>query len=705
VVGVPDQEVGQYLERQAEQAWAEERGAGGARATSLRVRAAQGMPLGQTAPLRLLRLVGAYAEEPSFAALAALARHPDVERWLLKSLAAGSRVECWLDEMDCYQTEHVPGVLGESSKAATQESSPTWNVAAPGDHDDAVLSQPLQGARTRGGQPRNATPPSDTAAAQVWEVQEAVGQLVGELGSGARRGLLAWAEALRALMARVYGDLQLNRYDPGQRRTIEGNVAVRNAIVELERLERQSAGRGGEGLSPECSATEAIDMVVEIAGAGTVPEEGDEDSIELLGWLELLLDPAPAAIITGLNDGVVPARRAGDGFLPDGLREQLGMASNRRRLSRDLYTLAALAGSRQVSLIAGRRAGDGTPLAPSGLLFACAAEEAVERIRLFTGDVGHGPQARIARRTRPGAVNRFTEMPRIEVEPVTSMRVTSFRTFLASPYLFYLQDVLGLEERDDGAVELNPLAYGSLIHEVLERFGRGDARHSTDEGRVEQCIMDELSALARRQFGVDPPACIWLQLEFARRRLREFAGLQVERCRDGWLIEHVEWRPPGGPALMSVDGAAFGLRGKIDRVERHESGQRWAVLDYKTGDSVDHPRKAHRGRAGWRDLQLPLYRHLASALSLPQDPEHLVLGYVALPRMPGDVQVLEAKWSEEELGEADEVAREVIRSVRRGEFDRVGERPPAEGVLAALCGVGFVGSGRRAQRGGEGDDA
>lgn len=653
VIGVPDAEVVPHVERKAEAVEAvhgDERRPG-----ALRVRAATGRPMLQTAPLRLLAAVREHAAHGTFAGFASLVRHPDVERHLVQVLAGGEArgAEWWLDELDCYQADHIPG-------------------AADGDWltESARARQVLEALRA--------------------SVQELLGDVVG----GGLRPLHAWAAPLRKFLARVYGNVRLSRNDPTHRGMLAGNMALRDAIMEMERLGARDAAQLG---AATCSVVQAIDMVLDIAGAGFVPEEGDEQSVELLGWLELPLDPAPVAILTGMNDGIVPASTTGDSLLPDSLREALGIASNRTRFARDLFNLAALCATRQVTLIAGRHSSDGSPLAPSRLLFACEPQRAVERISAFTSDSSPVARLKLALRVQPGSTSGFTTVPIIPTEAVTSLRVTSFRTFLASPYLCYLQDILGLEERNDRAVELDAMGFGSLLHDVLKRFGRSDARHSGDERRIEECLLDELSTIARRRYGPEPTVSVWLQLQFAGRRLREFAQFQAERRREGWLIEHVEWRPPAGPAPFPVDGEPFGLRGKIDRIERHETGSMWAVLDYKTGNEVSKPDTAHRGRAGWRDLQLPLYRHLAAALSLPQEPERLVLGYIALPRKPGGVALLDASWTAADLAGADEAARDVIRRVRRGEFREIGNKPPDDGIFAALCGVGFIGAIRRAR--------
>jgi len=101
------------------------------------------------------------------------------------------------------------------------------------------------------------------------------------------------------------------------------------------------------------------------------------------------------------------------------------------------------------------------------------------------------------------------------------------------------------------------------------------------------------------------------------------------------------------------------------------------------------PEKAHRRQGEWIDLQLPLYRHLAVALGI-QDP--IQLGYVVLPNDPKKTDILIAEWTEADLKEADRVAEDVVRAVRKEKF-----WPPAEShtgffnEFSAICQDGHFG--------------
>src|SRR5207248_9646237 len=135
-----------------------------------------------------------------------------------------------------------------------------------------------------------------------------------------------WAEPLRAVLAAVYGTRELDRERSEDRYLYEALKHLAEALDELARLP--------SALQPAVDARQACRIVLGLlAGEGIPPPEKSE-SIELLGWLDLPLDDAPAAIVTTFNEGWVPSSSTADAYLPNRLREALGLMHNDRRLAR-----------------------------------------------------------------------------------------------------------------------------------------------------------------------------------------------------------------------------------------------------------------------------------------------------------------------------------------------------------------------------------
>ncbi|MCH8924454.1 MAG: PD-(D/E)XK nuclease family protein, partial [Planctomycetes bacterium] len=138
-------------------------------------------------------------------------------------------------------------------------------------------------------------------------------------------------------------------------------------------------------------------------------------------------------------------------------------------------------------------------------------------------------------------------------------------------------------------------------------------------------------------------------------------------------------------AGLDVDGERFGLSGRIDRIDfRPDSGE-WTVFDYKTSENAKTPEQAHFKRnQGWVDLQLPLYRHMLTGITGLKI-ENPTLAYINLPKSLDAVAMTPAQWTNDELADADEAAREVIRSIRAGRFEINPDYKFAYDDFAVLC--------------------
>ena len=593
-------------------------------------RYAAGSPVERSGPCRLLGAVADYLGGRRVAAFAALVRHPAVHDWLTGRGIRGD----WLSELDDYYVRHLP------------------------DRVDGTWLGPAE------------------RSSLIGQIHRAVAELVGPLGSGKRK-LGEWGQLLVGLLGRVFGGNRLDRAAEPDR-TI---LAACKQVGELLERHREVPS----GLAPELSGPDVLRLVLrELEGAGLPPPTG-RGAVELLGWLELPLDDAPAMVVTGFNEGIVPGSLGGDLFLPNALRLRLGIEHNDRRYARDAYALSALAASREeLKLIVGRRTAEGDPLAPSRLLFACRPDRAARRALALLRPGAARPAVPLVGGLRPGKGGSRFAIPPPEplAQPVDSMRVTEFRDYLACPYRYYLRHRLGLESRRDAGDELDAASFGSLAHDVLEQFGRSDVAGAIEPDLILAQLHALLDELVLARHGEAPLPAVRVQVEQLRRRLAALASWQAKWAQEGWQIEHVEDRAVDLEAPLVVDGRTMRLRGRIDRIDVNRKTGQVVIFDYKTSDSPRDPDRAHRQAGRWIDLQLPLYRHLAAGLGITGP---VGLGYIVLPKDTTKTGQLLAEWTGEELAEADGVAEGVIRDVWAERF-----WPPASPAPALLEEFGAI---------------
>ena len=631
-VGVPDSRIAPAVEERLGEC-------------GLKVHNALGQPLLHTGPARVLSAVANLLESLWFRDLANLARHPAVESWLEHQGVSPD----WLLELDDYSARHFPARLDDPGP---NRKSRRWRTSS----DRKALAQAIA----------------------------AIEELLAPLRRR-KQPVTDWIAPIRELLLGVFGIRPLDRDHPEDRKTLSVIERIEEALVIIEDLP--------PSLAPRITGAEAVRLVLRELEVQLVIDPPGENQVALAGWLDLPWDDAPALVVTGMNEGIVPTSQNPDAFLPNSLRRQMNLDDNDRRLARDAYALSVLAASRrELRLILGRRTQENDPLSPSRLLFACEPEEMPARVqRLFSTPKSLRNRVEIADGLSPAGEGVPYSVPRPQPlpEPVTSMRVTEFSAYLECPYRYYLAYRLRLQAPEASAEELPPNAFGDMIHDVLEKFGEEPLiNHSTDAERISEFLSDTLSTQTLRKFGRHPLPAVRIQIEQARLRLEGFANWQAKWAGEGWEIRFAEQAVAGEQAPFLVDGEPMYLRGRMDRIDVREraGGLEVTILDYKTSDTGASPDEKHRDKEGrWTDLQLPLYRHLMKAVEGLPESENIQLGYIILPKRTVDIGFRPAEWTEADLADADQAAADVVRAIRREIFWPPNPNPRYFAEFAAIC--------------------
>ncbi|MFM7056696.1 MAG: PD-(D/E)XK nuclease family protein, partial [Planctomycetota bacterium] len=420
-----------------------------------------------------------------------------------------------------------------------------------------------------------------------------------------------------------------------------------------------------EQILPRCSADQAIQLLLRQVADLQQSREIANDGIDLVGWLDLPLDDSPLLVLTGFNEGAVPQSMAADAFLPDSLRTRLGLKDNRFRYARDACALhAILQSQRELVVTFGRTSASGDPLSPSRLWFACSPEEIRHRIAWFYAD--EEPQAAPDLETHdtstsslPRSHSRFTIPAPVPQPPPAAIPVTAFREYIACPYRYHLRRELGLEFVDGHVREIDALAFGNLVHAVLNHFGQSPLRNAHEPEAIRTLLVDTLRRLALEQYGRTRSATVNVQLRMLENRLIAFSDWQATEATAGWRILHTEKRFED-PEFTDAKGRKVLLHGRIDRIDRHQQTGEYRVIDYKTSEKANSPHATHRKGSDWIDLQLPLYRLLARAAGLEG---HMQLGYVQLPGDTNNLGFDKAEWDETDLQNAETLARSLAADI------------------------------------------
>lgn len=590
-----------------------------------------GKPLREHPLYRLLEAYRALVGERSYPALSGLVRHPDALRSLKH--AHGIAAVSLLGELDEFQNRFLPGTIADF---------PAHLERAPDDFRN--LAQAIR-----------------------W-----IGRITEDFDSTQP------IPALRAFFQDIYRGRTLQAGDP-----LDEAFAAAARVLDSTLREAETAAA-----ALALGKHEILDLLLERAAGRRYYPEHRGARVDLEGWLEIPWNDAPFLLVTGMNEGLVPASHMDDAFLPDTLRRALGLRSEEMLLAVDTFLMQGMIASRRTGgravFIAGKTSTRGDPLKPSRLLFQCRDEELAERAARLFGE----PEER--RDGYPASISfRLDPSPPPDLPPdritLKDLSVTAFKDYLACPFRFYLKHILGMEELSDRKTELDVMEFGTLVHFALQRMAQNERmRSSEDEHRIARFLHAQAEAWARERFGESPPLTVQIQLDAARSRLSAAARVQAALAAEGWEIIRSEMKIRG-----RMNGMA--LSGRIDRVDRHRRTGAIRLLDYKTSDEAVPPEKSHLESASgelrpyarvsfgakekrWADLQLPLYY-----LLLPDDEAFkgpAEIGYFNIPKATGDTGVsLWEEFSNTLLDSARRCAEGVIEDIRRRRF-----WPPAEDV-------------------------
>jgi ATP-dependent helicase/nuclease subunit B len=474
------------------------------------------------------------------------------------------------------------------------------------------------------------------------------------------------AATLRGALAQLLGDQEYDLARDDHAALAEearqlGELLQRFAEVE-ERFPRLSRAAAGLVLKRM------------LQSARRFPER-PEGAWDLQGWLELPYEDAPHLVLAGLNEGALPETIRGDPFLPNALRETLGMRGNDDRFRRDQVLLECLLRSRaeegRVDLIVPRMSDEGDPLQPSRLLFACSDEELVPRAKRLFAELPPPPPS-------PPRLPAWRLKP-LAVRPPTVFSPSALKAYLSCPYRYYLRYVLRMEAVEVGKRELSASTFGDLCHHALEMLGRDAAmRDVTDAAALGRYLEEAFEAEADRLLGAVDAFALKVQLESGRARLAAAAAVEAEQRALGWRIEQVEH-----PWKLELEGIT--IQGRIDRIDRNLGTDEYRLIDYKTNEQGKPPEKAHwvRHRPGdthvlpesifamdgaewrWLDLQLPLYL-LAIRTSFRAQAS---AGYFVLPKIKEETGLrLWEQLTPEHLVHAERCAVAIARAVAARRF-------------------------------------
>lgn len=197
---------------------------------------------------------------------------------------------------------------------------------------------------------------------------------------------------------------------------------------------------------------------------------------------------------------------------------------------------------------------------------------------------------------------------------------TSFEMYAACPYRYFLSQRLRVEPTKSPYIRhtLDPLEFGTLIHDILEQFSLRRLRRKNKNPTIDKQIKymtqevdSSISKLKEQTPGLSEGAWKiersrilhvlhrWLRNESSTARYPEMRQIEAEYSFGNDNQPSVN--------IQTLSGQSIRFKGQVDRIDISKDGKKVIVYDYKSGSSFNYRKLTSDPVSRGKRLQLPIY--------------------------------------------------------------------------------------------------
>lgn len=296
------------------------------------------------------------------------------------------------------------------------------------------------------------------------------------------------------------------------------------------------------------NTADARAFLSDVIGTATVRADMQPDvGVCVLGTIESRMQTADVVILTGLNEGMFPARGYENAWLPKSTAEKIGLPSPDRKVSLQALDFMNLSCGKNIYWTRSRTAGG----------VATTESRFISRVRAAGAQFRDDVAAQILNAVRGRDVHESNPLDKAAPQPPadwSDVYVTELEMLIHNPYAFYARHILRLRPMDDYWVGPDARTFGNLVHSVLEDAPEFNADK----------LQTEMSRRAAQLVGTDS-----VMYHFWQRRFVEIAPVAAE------LLSALPRPVPEISGAVNIAGRR--VRARADWV--YDGG----VMDVKTG--------------------------------------------------------------------------------------------------------------------------
>ncbi|MBP1747830.1 MAG: hypothetical protein H6Q52_369 [Deltaproteobacteria bacterium] len=364
------------------------------------------------------------------------------------------------------------------------------------------------------------------------------------------------------------------------------------------------------------------DIVLKHLGMADLPFDTHPiEELEILGMLEARNISFERLVVLDVNEGVLPGPRQINPVVPLGVFETLGIPSPEFSEAIYRYNFYRLIGSAQeVHLIF--RGSDDKPRSRYIEEIIWKEERRQNKINVMPVQQTVMP-VNLKREIFPPVIDKTG--PVLSALRTKGFSPSSLDTYVACPLLFYFTRLMGLEERQGFSTDIDASSRGDIIHRILFDTFLPFAGVPLMRERENDVLESLQRALQKHLAEQHNSGEYYLFRNMAQYKLESFIKGHFRDIKEMCIIKYLEQKLS---AQFFIDTGPVLLSGKVDRIDCDHAGEKYTVIDYKTGSlSGQYPSKI-LNKTDFSDIvsihdhvpsfQLPVYMIIfSSARNIP----------------------------------------------------------------------------------------
>ncbi|WP_276980317.1 PD-(D/E)XK nuclease family protein [Flavobacterium filum] len=324
----------------------------------------------------------------------------------------------------------------------------------------------------------------------------------------------------------------------------------------------------------------------EVIDLAEVSFEGEPlQGLQIMGVLESRVLDFDTVIITSMNEGVFPAGKTQNSYIPFDVKRELGLPTHKEKDAIYTYHFYHLLLRANTIYLLYNTESDGLDGGEkSRFITQLEVEKQSNHIlthEIFNAFLPEKAHQEMQIEKSPLVMKRLSEMAENGFSPST------LTTYIRNPIQFYFQRILRISEVDEVEENIAVNTLGTIIHGALEQLYRPYCNMLLHHAAIDEMLQrlnDEVEVQFKKEYkeGEISKGKNLLAFEVAKRNIYNFLQLEKKCLDDGDEVE-VLFLEQNFEQLLVDERLPFPvkIKGNVDRIERRNGMLR--IIDYKTG--------------------------------------------------------------------------------------------------------------------------